>query len=82
MDVATASWGSSVDNLYMVGFTNPPIRFGFMMRFDGVQWRLIDSGSQRRVTAIDGFTTMQNGAQRTTLWLGTVGGGVLRSVQP
>lgn len=82
MDVATASWGSSVDNLYMVGFTNPPIRFGFMMRFDGVQWRLIDSGSQRRVTAIDGFTSMQNGAQRTTLWLGTLGGGVLRSVQP
>ncbi|MCA3011574.1 MAG: hypothetical protein INH41_04150, partial [Myxococcaceae bacterium] len=82
VDVATASWGSSVDNLYMVGFANPPIRFGFMMRFDGVQWRLLDSGSQRRVTAIDGYTSTQGAARRTTLWLGTVGGGVLRAVQP
>lgn len=82
MDIATASWGTSVDNLYMVGGTNPPVRFGFMMRFSGVQWSLIDSGSQRRVTAIDGFTEMVNGSQRTTLWLGTLGGGVLKSVQP
>ena len=78
----TASWGTSVDNLYMVGGTNPPVRFGFMMLFSGVQWNLIDSGSQRRVTAIDGFTEMVNGSQRTTLWLGTLGGGVLKSVQP
>lgn len=82
MDIATASWGTSVDNLYMVGGTNPPVRFGFLMRFDGIQWRLIDSGSQRRVTAVDGVVTMQNGAPRTTLWLGTLGGGVLKSVQP
>jgi hypothetical protein len=81
MDVATASWGTSVDSLYMVGATNPPIRFGFMMRFDGAQWRLIDSGSQRRVTTIDGYTTMTNGVPRPTLWLGTQGGGILRSVQ-
>lgn len=78
MDIATASWGASVDTLYMVGGTNPPVRFGFMMRFDGVGWRLIDSGSQRRVTAIDGFRSDAG----TTLWLGTLGGGVLKSVQP
>jgi hypothetical protein len=81
IDVATASWGSAVDSLYMVGGTNPPVRFGFMMRFDGVQWRLIDSGSQRRATAIDGVVTLVGGQPRTTLWLGTLGGGVLRSVQ-
>jgi len=81
IDVATASWGSAVDSLYMVGGTNPPVRFGFMMRFDGIQWRLIDSGSQRRVTAIDGVVTGQGPTARTTLWLGTLGGGVLKSVQ-
>jgi hypothetical protein len=78
MDIATASWGTSVDNLFMVGGTNPPVRFGFMMRFDGIQWRLVDSGSQRRVTAVDGFVL----GGRTTLWLGTLGGGVLKSIQP
>ncbi|MBL8924031.1 MAG: Ig-like domain-containing protein [Myxococcaceae bacterium] len=82
MDIATASWGTSVDNLYMVGYTNPPVRFGFMMRFDGSSWRLIDSGSQRRVTAVDGFVTGSGATQQTTLWLGTLGGGVLKSVQP
>jgi len=82
MDVATASWGRSVDTLYMVGLTNPPVRFGFMMRFDGVQWRLIDAGSQRKVTAIDGTVTTANGQTRTTLWLGTVGGGILKAEQP
>jgi hypothetical protein len=78
IDIATSSWGTSVDNLYLVGGTNAPLRFGFMMRFDGIQWRLVDSGSQRRVTTVDGF--VQDG--RTTLWLGTLGGGVLKSVQP
>ncbi len=74
-DVVTGLWGSSIDNLYAVGLANFPARFGFALRFDGVQWRLVDSGSQRKVTAIDG-----RGA--TDVWVGTEGGGLLRAVPP
>lgn len=74
-DVVNAMWGSTIDNLYAVGLTTQPIRFGFALRYDGVQWRLIDSGSQRSVTTIDGVSP-------TNIWVGTEGGGLLRSVPP
>lgn len=75
VDVATGLWGSSIDNLYMVGKTLLPSVFGFALRFDGVQWRLVDSGSQRPVTSI-------SGSSRTEIYLGTEGGGLLRGVIP
>lgn len=74
-DVINAVWGSAIDNLYAVGLTTQPLRFGFAMRFNGVQWGLIDSGSQRNVTAIDGIAP-------NDIWLGTEGGGLLRAVRP
>lgn len=69
----SALWGSSIDNLYAVGLAQLPAKFGFALRFDGVTWRLVDSGSQRKVTAIDGSSA-------TNVWVGTEGGGLLRAV--
>ncbi len=68
-------WGSSVDNLYVVGSVSVPYAFGVAIRFDGSQWTLVDSGSQRDVLAIDGSAPL-------TVWMGTKGGGVLRGVAP
>lgn len=74
-DVVTGMWGSSIDNLYMVGLAQFPAVFGFAMRFDGINWTLIDSGAQRKSTAIDGNSP-------TNIWIGTAGGGVLKAVPP
>ena len=74
-DVVSQLWGSSIDNLYAVGSSVTPVPFGFALRFDGIQWRLVDSGSQRAVTAIDGWSPSE-------IWLGTEGGGILKAVPP
>lgn len=74
-DVINGLWGSTVDNLYAVGSMTFPIQSGLALRFDGYQWRLVDSGAQRPVTSIDGKSS-------TEIWLGTNAGGVLRSVPP
>ncbi len=74
-DVVNGLWGSSIDNLYMVGSSVTPVPFGFALRFDGINWRLVDSGSQRAVTAIDGWSPSE-------IWLGTEGGGLLHAVPP
>ncbi|MEW5741232.1 MAG: Ig-like domain-containing protein [Myxococcota bacterium] len=75
IDVATGMWGSSVDNLYLVGLASLPTPFGFALRFDGAQWSLVDSGAQRTATCIDGRS-------KDEIWIGTQGGGVLRAVPP
>ncbi|MBK7858323.1 MAG: Ig-like domain-containing protein [Archangiaceae bacterium] len=75
-DVINGIWGSSVDNLYAVGVSQAvPVVFGLGVRFDGSDWRQVDMGSQRAVTAIDGTTN-------TNAFIGTRGGGVLRGVVP
>jgi hypothetical protein len=74
-DTIWGMWGSSMDNLYAVGNSVMPVPFGFALRFDGIMWRLVDSGSQRAVTAIDGWSP-------TEIWLGTESGGLLRAVPP
>lgn len=74
-EVLTGLWGSSVDNLYAVGQTITPLPFAYAVRFDGAQWRLVDAGSQRKVTAI-------HGSSATEIWLGSEGGGLLRAVAP
>ena len=74
-DVVWGMWGSSIDNLYAVGSSVTPVPFGFALRFDGIGWRMVDSGSQRAVTAIDGWAPSE-------IWLGTEGGGILRAVPP
>jgi len=74
-DIVNGIWGSSFDNLYMVGSSVTPSPFGFALRFDGLNWRLVDSGSQRGVTAIDGSGPSE-------IWLGTEGGGILRAIPP
>jgi hypothetical protein len=71
-DTVSQMWGASIDTLYLVGLTHTPLTFGFALRFDGVNWSLVDSGSQRKVTAISGSST-------ANMWLGTVGGGVLKA---
>jgi hypothetical protein len=75
VDVVTSLWGSSNDNLYAVGITNPPIKGGFALRFDGLNWTPVDPGSERRVTVI-------HGNSKDNIWLGTEGGGVLKAVAP
>lgn len=75
IDIATAMWGDRIDNLYMTGLTVAPGVFGFMLRFDGVSWELVDLGAHRRGTALMGRTSQE-------LWVGTEGGGVLRAVEP
>lgn len=73
VDVSTALWGTSIDNLYMAGLASLPSAFGFLLRFDGINWSLVDSGAQRKGTALTGRSA-------TEIWLGTEGGGVLKAV--
>lgn len=68
-------WGTSVDNLYAVGLTVEPNRFGYAMRFNGVAWDWIDLGSMRRPLGIDGRTPVDS-------YVVTEKGGILRSVAP
>jgi hypothetical protein len=75
IDVATAMWGNKIDNLYMTGLANQPGVFGFLLRYDGLNWQLADSGAQRKGTALFGRDTNE-------IWLGTEGGGVLKAVPP
>lgn len=72
-DVINGMWGSTIDNLYAVGLTQLPVPYGLGLRFDGSEWRQVDMGSQRSVTAIDGTTN-------TNVFIGTKGGGILRGV--
>lgn len=74
-EILTGVWGSSVDNLYTVGYTVTPLAFGYGVRFDGANWSVIDAGSQRKVNAI-------SGSSATNVWLGSDGGGVLRGIMP
>jgi hypothetical protein len=71
-EIISGLWGSSFDNLYAVGFAQFPGPFGFALRFDGISWSLVDSGAHRRALSIDG-------ASPTNIWMGTAGGGVLKS---
>jgi hypothetical protein len=68
-------WGSTVDNLYAVGVVSLPFSFGMGVRFDGSEWTLVDTGSQREVLAIDGAAPLN-------VWIGSRGGGILRGVGP
>jgi hypothetical protein len=74
-DLVTGMWGSSIDNLYLVGLSNPPLSLGFALRFDGVSFHVVDLGAHRKATAISGNAP-------TEVWVGTEGGGVLKGVQP
>jgi hypothetical protein len=74
-EVVNGLWGSTIDNLYAVGLVSQPLPFGFALRFDGAQWQLVDSGSQRQINAI-------SGSSNTSIWLGAEGGGVLRGITP
>ncbi len=74
-DTVNGLWGSTIDNLYLVGVSTFPVTFGFALRFDGADWSLIDSGAQREVTAVDG-------ASNTEVWIGTKGGGLLHGANP
>jgi hypothetical protein len=74
-DIFHAMWGSSLDNLYLVGYTVTPLATGYAVRFDGVQWHLIDAGTQRRATAVHGSSAQE-------VWIGTASGGILRGVVP
>lgn len=75
IDVATAMWGNKIDNLYMVGLSKLPGVFGFMLRFDGINWSMVDPGAHRKGTTLTGRSTNE-------IWLGTEGGGVLKAVPP
>jgi hypothetical protein len=75
IDVATAMWGNKIDNLYMAGLAKLPGAFGFMLRFDGINWSLVDPGAHRKGTALVGKSNNE-------IWLGTEGGGVLKAVPP
>ena len=74
-DIISSSWGSSVDNLYAVGYTLSPVAFGYAARFNGGFWNLIDAGSERPVTSI-------HGSSATDVYLTTRGGGILKGVVP
>jgi len=74
-DVINGLWASTPDNLYGVGFTQLPVKSGLGIRFDGSQWRPIDTGSQRSVLSIDGTTS-------DSVFIGTEGGGILRGIPP
>jgi hypothetical protein len=74
-DVISDLWGSSPDNLYAVGSTVTPVAFGYAIRFNGAEWRLVDSGAHRPGTAI-------HGSSATDIYLVTPGGGILRGVPP
>ncbi len=75
IDVTTAMWGNQVDNLYMTGLSKLPSVFGFLLRFDGISWSLVDAGAHRKGTALIGKSTSE-------IWLGTEGGGVLKARPP
>jgi hypothetical protein len=75
IDVATSMWGATIDTLYMTGLLSAPAPLGFLMKFDGVNWTLVDSGASRKGTALTGRSTNE-------MWLGTEGGGVLKAVPP
>ncbi len=76
IDVAHAVWGNRIDNLYMTGITRPEQgRAGFMQRFDGINWTLVDSGADKRGLSLFGRSTNE-------IWLGTAGGGILKAVPP
>jgi hypothetical protein len=75
VDVATAMWGNKIDNLYMAGLSKLPSVFGFMLRFDGINWSLVDPGAHRKGTSLFGRSNNE-------IWLGTEGGGVLKAVAP
>lgn len=72
-EAISGMWGSSVDNLYALGFTVNPLTFGYAVRFNGAQWSLVDTGAQRNPTAIHGYGT-------NDIFIGTEGGGLLRAV--
>ncbi|MFL5319013.1 MAG: hypothetical protein ACJ790_05105, partial [Myxococcaceae bacterium] len=69
----TAMWGNKPDNLYAVGLTSFPTTSSFAIRNDGAFWTPVDVGSERLPTAI-------SGSSDTEVWIGTVGGGILRGV--
>jgi hypothetical protein len=69
-DIFPAMWGSSIDNLYLVGSTVTPVTSGYGVRFDGAFWNLIDIGAHRKATAV-------SGSSNTEVWVGTQGGGLL-----
>jgi hypothetical protein len=71
-EVITGLWGSAFDNLYAVGLAQFPAPFGFALRFDGINWSLVDSGAQRKANCVDG-------SSGSNIWIGTVGGGVLKA---
>ncbi|MFT3707418.1 MAG: Ig-like domain-containing protein [Archangium sp.] len=75
IDVATAMWGNKIDNLYMAGIAKLPGAYGFMLRFDGINWSLVDPGAHRKGTTLTGKSNNE-------IWLGTEGGGVLKAVPP
>lgn len=72
-DVVSGMWGASIDTLTMVGLSTLPEPLGFALRFDGVAFHPIDLGAHRAATAIDGRASSE-------VWIGTRGGGLLRSV--
>jgi hypothetical protein len=74
-DVVSGLWGSSIDNLYAVGYSVVPFATSFALRFDGAQWKRIDSGVQRKITSIAG-------SSNTEIWIGTEAGGLLRGYTP
>lgn len=75
LDEVTGLWGSSVDNLYAVGFASAPLAFGVAMRFTGVNWEWIDLGTMRRPLGGDGRSP-------THAYVVTEMGGILRAVPP
>jgi hypothetical protein len=74
-DNLPAMWGSSIDNLYLVGDTLRPFSTGYGVRFDGAYWTLIDIGAHRNATAVAG-------SSNTEVWVGTRGGGLLQGLPP
>jgi hypothetical protein len=68
-------WGNKIDNLYIAGLSKLPSVFGFMLRFDGINWSLVDPGAHRKGTSLFGRSNNE-------IWLGTEGGGVLKAVAP
>lgn len=76
IDVGTALWGDQIDNLYLTGFARPEFNaVGFLQRYDGISWTVVDPGSDKRGNALAGRSTNE-------IWLGTNGGGVLKSIAP
>lgn len=71
----TGLWGSSVDNLYAVGLTVTPLKFGYGVRFNGAHWSVVDIGAERQPNAV-------HGSSNTDIYIGTNGGGILRGVPP